>query len=204
MATDIKLDEFDGSWVVVECDVLKSTAIDFQIDAPDRRSTAGGLRRAIVHNGQDGLTINFEGDYPGGVTVASDLRVAGRLFLSTDARTGALDAIGELRQDVADLKRDILFASSERIDRIEQSIASLAALINASVIPAWRTKEEVEEGDDMGIRAPSASALGFVVEYVVLQADPNYVHGQVVSIEPPPGTVALRGSTVRITINLEG
>lgn len=204
MATDIRLDEFDGSWVVVECDVLKSTGIDFHLDAPDRRRTAGGLRRALVHNGQDGLTVNFEGDYPGGVTVASDLRVTGRLLLSADASTGALEAIGQLRQDVADLKRDVLLASPERIDRIEQSLASLAALMNASVVPDWRTREEVEEGDEMGARVKSASDLGFVVEYTILQADPRFGHGDVVSIEPPPGTVALRGSTIRITINLEG
>jgi hypothetical protein len=200
MATDIKLDEVDGRWVVVQSDVLKSTAIDFMLDAPERRSTAGGLRRAFNHNGQDGLTINFEGDYPGGVTVASDLRVTGRLFLSAEATTSAKDAIEQLQQNFANLT----LVSPERIDQIEKSIESLAALMHASVVPAWRTKQEVEEGDDMGIRVKSASDLGFVVEYVVLQADPRYGHGDVVSIEPPPGTVALQGSTVKVTINLLG
>jgi beta-lactam-binding protein with PASTA domain len=56
----------------------------------------------------------------------------------------------------------------------------------------------------MGILYMSASSLGFVVEYVVLQNDPQYSDGQVVQIEPPPGTAALRGSTVRVTINLAG
>jgi PASTA domain len=212
MTTNIKLDEFDGNWVVVESDVFKLTAIDLHMDAPERRTPgSGGFRRAFVHNAQDGLSVNFEGDYPGGVTVQSDLRVTGRLLLSADATVGALDIIGQLRQgvadlkqDVFDLKRDVAQVSADRIDRIEQSIESLAAMMNASVVPVWRTKEEVEEGDDMGLRAKSASALGLVVEYTILQQDPNFGHGEVVSIAPPPGTVVSRGSTIQVTINLEG
>ena len=128
MATDIRLDEVDGNWVVVESDVLKSTATDFLLDAPDRRSTGGGFRRALVHDGQDGLTINFNGDYPGGVTVGGDLRVAGRLLLRDDASGNTADLIGQLHKDVAELKRDHLLVYPERIDRLEQSIASLAAM----------------------------------------------------------------------------
>ena len=39
------------------------------IDAPSRRSTSGGNRRALVHNFSDGLTINWASDYPDGVTI---------------------------------------------------------------------------------------------------------------------------------------
>lgn len=203
MATDIRLDEFDGRSVVVQSDIFKLTAIDFQIDAPERRSAGGGsLRRAIVHNAQDGLSINFAGDYPGGVTVESDLRVTGRLLLSGDATVGALDLIRELRQDVENLREDITLV--DRIDRLELSIVSLAAMMNASVVPQWLTKEDVENGDDMGLRVKSASELGLEVEYVILQADPRYRHGEVVSIVPPPGTVVTRGFTIQVTINLEG
>ena len=83
MPTDIKLDEFDGNWVVVESAVLKSTAIDFLLDNPSRRG-ADGFRRALTHDGADGLTINMSGDYPGGVTVDSNVRVTGRLLLSAE------------------------------------------------------------------------------------------------------------------------
>jgi hypothetical protein len=205
MATDIRLDEFDGSWVVVQSRVFKLTAIDFSIDSPERRSPGGGsLRRALVHNAEDGLSVNFAGDYPGGVTVQSDLRVTGRLFLSGDATTSALDIVRKLRQDVDDLRDDVRPVSSERIDRLEQGIVSLAALLNASVVPDWRTKEEVEEGDDMGLRVKPASELGFEVEYIVWQSEPGFSHGEVVSIDPPPGTVVSRGGTIRVTINLEG
>jgi beta-lactam-binding protein with PASTA domain len=77
-------------------------------------------------------------------------------------------------------------------------------MMNASVVPKWLTKEEVENGDDMGVRVKSASELGLDVEYNVLQRDPRFRHGDVVSIEPPPGSVVSRGSTVLVTINLEG
>jgi hypothetical protein len=204
MPTDIRLDEFDGSWVIVDSAVLKSTAIDFLLDAPSRRGVSGGLRRALTHNGGDGLTINMSSDYPGGVTVESDLKVTGRLLLSPDGSSSVSDVISQLEDDIAELRLESHRFDPTRIDRLEQSVATLAALMNASVVPPWRTRDEVEQGDDMGILYMSASSLGFVVEYIVLQNDPQYNDGEVVQIEPPPGTVALRGSTVRVTINLAG
>jgi len=204
MPTDIRLDEVDGSWVVVDSAVLKSSAIDFLLDAPSRRSVSGGVRRALTHDGRDGLTLNMSSDYPGGVTVESDLRVAGRLLLPDSGSGGMVDLIGQLKEDVAELKSANQRFDPTRIDRLELSVTSLAALMNASVVPPWRTKEEVEHGDDMGILYVSASSLGLVVEYIVLQNDPQYTDGQVVQIEPAPGTVTLRGSTVRVTINLAG
>jgi hypothetical protein len=73
MATDVRLDAEDGNTVVVEGRVLKATASDFVLDAPSRRGKdergARGLRRALVHDQRDGLTINFNRDYPGGVTI---------------------------------------------------------------------------------------------------------------------------------------
>lgn len=204
MATDIKLDDGDGSWVVIQSKVLKSTASDFVLDAPDRRRTNAGLRRAIVHDSQDGLTINFGGDYPGGVTVGGNLRLSGRLFLPDDASGDSVDVVSQLRADVAELKRVDRLVYPERIDRIEQSITSLAALLNSSVVPGWRTKEEVEEGDDMGLEVLAAAALGLIVEYIVWQREPGFSHGEVIQIDPRPGSVVPRGSTIRVTINLEG
>jgi hypothetical protein len=68
--SDLRLDEVDGTWVVVDANVLKVTATDFLLDSPLRhRTDRPGLRRAMVHDQQDGLTINFHRDYPGGVTI---------------------------------------------------------------------------------------------------------------------------------------
>jgi hypothetical protein len=72
-------------------------------------------------------------------------------------------------------------------------------------IPEWLTKEEVEGGDEMGgMTRPSAEELGLVVTFMVLQREPGFEHGQVVSISPPAGTLVRPGGTVTVTINLEG
>jgi len=69
MATDIRLDDGDGTFLVLASRVLKAEASDFMLDSPQRRKSTGGMRRALVHDQSDGLTLNFNGDYPGGVAV---------------------------------------------------------------------------------------------------------------------------------------
>lgn len=64
--SDIK---FNGEEVIVEGNWLESRTLDFKLDAPSRRSSSAGERRALVHDFNDGLTINWAGDYPGGVTI---------------------------------------------------------------------------------------------------------------------------------------
>lgn len=59
MEADLKL---VGNKVQVE-------ACDLVVDAAERRKQQGGYRRALVHDFNDGLTINWDNDYPGGVTV---------------------------------------------------------------------------------------------------------------------------------------
>jgi hypothetical protein len=53
----------------VEGRLARLSTTDVLLDAPGRRSKPGGFRRALVHDAADGLTINFNGDYPGGVTI---------------------------------------------------------------------------------------------------------------------------------------
>jgi hypothetical protein len=68
--TDILLDDSDGTYVTIDARVVKVGASDFLLDSPQRhRTDRPGLRRALVHDQQDGLTINFNRDYPGGVTI---------------------------------------------------------------------------------------------------------------------------------------
>lgn len=71
MATDVLLDQVDGTYLVFEGRVVKSEASDFMIDSADRRKGGGPYRRAFVHDEGDGLTINFNGDYPGGLTLTN-------------------------------------------------------------------------------------------------------------------------------------
>lgn len=199
MATDIKLDEIDGDGIVLESAIVRMTASDLILDSPARRS-GGGLRRAIVHDGQDGLTINFNGDYPGGVTIGGVLRNT-----VIDSLAGQMAMLKQqmamLKQQVAELN---LANDPARLHRMEIGIASLAALLNASVVPPWRTREEVENGDEMGVLYQSAADLEFEVVYHVYQRREGYGHDDVVDIYPPPGSVVLRGATIAIGINAEG
>lgn len=197
MATDIKLDQQGGDWLIVEGRILKTTASDFMLDSPARRR--GGpspFRRALVHNEQDGLTINFGGDYPGGVTVTGNLVVTGDLKVAGTA-VGA--AIAGLQSAI-----NLLQGTAEHVGQLDKSVASIIQMLGAVVIPPWRTKTEVEEGDDMGMSTLSAEQLGLVVQYEIDQRNPNFAHEEVISIKPPDGTVVMPGTTVVVTINLEG
>jgi hypothetical protein len=197
MPTDIKLDQGDGNWLLAEGNVLKTTAADFMLDSPARRRGGGPHRRALVHDFQDGLTINFGGDYPGGVTVSGTLAVTGDIRLGSGTVVGA--AIASLQSAIQGLG-----GTTYRIDRLERTVETLVKLVGASVIPEWRWKTEVEEGDDMGMVSPSAEELGLVVTYEIDQRNPAFGHEEVISITPPPGTVVMRGSTVVVRINLDG
>lgn len=59
----------------IEARVVKAIASDFMLDQPSRRKGGGPHRRALVHDQNDGLTINFNGDYPGGVTLVGVTQV---------------------------------------------------------------------------------------------------------------------------------
>jgi len=71
MATDI---EFPANSNVMRliCNRVDVLASDLVLDSPARRKPNGPrFRRALVHDESDGLTINFAGDYPGGVSVVN-------------------------------------------------------------------------------------------------------------------------------------
>lgn len=201
MPTDVKLDQQGGDWLILEGSVVKATASDLMLDAPGRRrGGASPHRRALVHDFQDGLTLNFAGDYPGGVTVTGNLAVTGDLKL---AGTALSATIASLQSALASIQIAI-GGTGSRIDTLEATVASLVELVGAAVIPSWRTKTEVEEGDDMGISTPSAEQLGLVIQLEIDQLNPNFGHEDVISITPPAGTVVMRGSTVVVRINLQG
>lgn len=75
MATDIKLDD---SWVVVEAHATQLLGHDLMLDGKDRRKeTANPHRRALVHDFDDGLTVNWNADYPAGVTLKGTRTIEG-------------------------------------------------------------------------------------------------------------------------------
>jgi hypothetical protein len=109
---------------------LEST--DLHLDHPDRRSTTGGDRRALVHGFNDELVLNWAGDYPNGVVCHGDLELqkSGSLTLrnnagivtteldgDADLRLGGLNASGALTcVNSAGVEGVLIDAESTRMD----------------------------------------------------------------------------------------
>jgi len=70
--SDVK---FDGETVQVEGNWLKVTCFDLKLDNAGRRKNNTGERRALVHDFNDGLTINWASDYPGGITLKGKVKL---------------------------------------------------------------------------------------------------------------------------------
>jgi hypothetical protein len=66
---------FVGEDIHVEGNVQKVTCFDIELDNAGRRKNSRGKRRAFVHDFQDGLTLNWNRDYPGGVTLNGDVKM---------------------------------------------------------------------------------------------------------------------------------
>ena len=88
--SDIK---FEGDSVVIEGDATISRTPDLMLDEASRRRRRDGVRRALVHDFEDGLTANWDDDYPGGVTVNGAKRINGYRNLITIA-TRAVKIVG--------------------------------------------------------------------------------------------------------------
>jgi hypothetical protein len=66
--SDVVLD--GDAQVTVVCENLNVLGHDLLLDSSARRRPGGPqFRRALVHDGGDGLTVNFGNDYPGGVSL---------------------------------------------------------------------------------------------------------------------------------------
>jgi hypothetical protein len=144
MATDVKLDQGDGSFLVLEGRVVKAAASDFMLDSPERRKGIKPFRRAMVHDQSDGLTINFNGDYPGGVRLVgvteiipqhqqgqlvATLVVRGAISYEVDVPTGAVGqgAIeGETHTITVNLD-ELLSAHQSEIVKLTARVAALEA-----------------------------------------------------------------------------
>lgn len=115
MPADIKLgDGARTEWVTVEGHVLKVEGSDVMLDSPARRQDEGGHRRALVHDGEDGLTINFNGDYPGGVRI-------------NDARLNIRCVVQGMEPQLPSVATpgDVLFIFHQSGDQVSLSTSSL-------------------------------------------------------------------------------
>lgn len=86
---------------------LAVVGTDITLEHSTRRKSSGGYRRALVHDFNDGLTVNWAGDYPGGVTINGKVNCPGTLVV------GSYD----IKQVVADLLK--------RIATLEAKVAAL-------------------------------------------------------------------------------
>jgi hypothetical protein len=76
MPTDIRLNQGDNAdHLVIDANVIEGRAADFELNSPERYKGGDPHRRALVHDQRDGLTINYNGDYPGGVSVMGTLNL---------------------------------------------------------------------------------------------------------------------------------
>lgn len=96
-----------------------------------------------------------------------------------------------------------LTAVMSEIVSLRTSMDTLIAFFGVT-IPSWINKNEVEYGDDMGMVNPSADQLGILVTFDFVRNHPGLEHEDVVSIDPPAGSLIPRGHTVKVTLNLRG
>jgi hypothetical protein len=123
--SDVVLDE-GTEQVTVVCDNLNIQGHDFLLDSSERRRpNSPTFRRALVHDQNDGLTLNFGHDYPGGVTInnVQALDLTGDLqfrILSFSQvfhpgeppqpaleKVSLVDVIITLRKEIADLQAQV-------------------------------------------------------------------------------------------------
>ena len=113
MATDVRTDQVDGSFLQLEARVVKAISSDFMLDEPSRRKGGWPFRRALVHDQNDGLTINFNDDYPGGITLVGvkTLAVRGDIVFGMPGvkatEPGTVMVPVSLTQTISDLQSQI-------------------------------------------------------------------------------------------------
>lgn len=135
MPTDVKLDQVNGNYLVLEADVVKATATDLLLDAPSRRNGGGPLRRALVHDQGDGLTVNFAGDYPGGVTLLNVAEIVPKPATTVHRFVPTLVIRGGISYEVQGFALvggpapRITVNLAEEIDKLQTQINDLSARI---------------------------------------------------------------------------
>ncbi|HEY5979080.1 MAG TPA: hypothetical protein VIT41_05530 [Microlunatus sp.] len=106
-----------------------------------------------------------------------------------------------------------------QLDRMEDGLARMEAAVSAQnellkamatglglvSVPAWTSLAEIADGDSMGgLERPSAGALGVTVVFEHHRQVPDREHEAILGISPTPGTLVQRGSTVTVSVNLNG
>jgi len=155
MPTDVKLDQGDGNHVVIEGNVLKATTSDFMLDSPARRKKPG-LRRALVHDQQDGLTMNYNHDYPGGVTIND--------VVSLNNRHTGISILGVKEIAGTRLVGGGSTDSPSHDIPTQNSILTLRGQIMLEGLPAGPTASASSSGDQRPARSDTASLQRVILD----------------------------------------
>lgn len=95
---------------------VKVEAWDLCVDSKDRRKNNTPHRRALVHDFDDGLTINWGRDYPGGVTIQGSVTITDTLLVDIPdpippgiffLKNNVGVAIAVLQQKVSELEKQL-------------------------------------------------------------------------------------------------
>jgi hypothetical protein len=128
--SDIKLENSEE--IAILCDNLKVQGHDLLLDSASRRGNGNrGYRRALVHDQNDGLTVNFNGDYPGGVTIndVRSLSVTGDLQFKISHRDevviGRVGEGGDHHPDETVTLGEVIKALRREIVELRAQIANL-------------------------------------------------------------------------------
>jgi hypothetical protein len=130
--SDIVFGTFDQ--IEVTCSNFNVHGSDLTLDSPARRKPGGPrLRRALVHDESDGLTLNFNADYPGGVSVSGPLALRGNvsLDLAELGHTAKIPPIGQGSGQVIIhtpvVLQDVLIALRREVKDLQEKVARLEA-----------------------------------------------------------------------------
>ncbi len=188
---------------------------DYPCDQSEKYSlqVRNNIRYAPAADNIQGLFLTPEGDlrtwliasyvqdsHKDLVTALAYLDVADRAAADRGTREAQQNAV--LNAELTDLRNEV----RELRDSVQASAKLVQALVNSLgvIVPAWHTRKEIEEGDDMGLVLPSAKSLGLVIDIIALQREPGFEHEEIVSMAPEAGTLVARGSTIHVTMNFKG
>lgn len=143
--SDVVLDS--DQQVTVLCQNLNVQGHDFLLDSAERRKpplAPPRFRRALVHDQNDGLTVNFAGDYPGGLSLEGvaevrPLRPAG-LFPTFIPSLPNLVVRGGISYEVQGISLDgsdapVTRVLTEELSKLQSQISDLVAQVKALQAP---------------------------------------------------------------------
>lgn len=127
---DVKLsDHLAGGQVTID-------AWDLCLDSADRRTNATPFRRTMVHDHEDGITFNWGGDYPGGLTFNGVARFNDPVELRQEATISAIPfgastpKTFEIGQTLATLEL-LMAAAGIKLDKVSGACAAFELQIAA-------------------------------------------------------------------------